>query len=142
MSSNTGNFKELIQDKIGADAYKVPVEREDCIVLLARLKPMTDSDKTLKMAESRALMFIEDALKLSIKSKKWDIRFSRPWVLKKDKIAYTWDFTIQGDIPEALDALSTIKTMSIPQSRSEEVYVQTSKPKRGVVKQVSVGAIR
>jgi len=140
--SNQDLFKTLIQDKIGADVYKVPVSRDDCIVLLARLKPMTDSDKTLKMAESRALMFIEDALKLSVKSEDWDIRFSRPWVLKKEKIAYTWDFTIQGNIENALEALSGIKTMKMPKVREEEVYVQTSKPKRGVVKQVSVGAIR
>lgn len=140
--SNKDSFKSLIQEKIGADVYKVPVSRKDCIVLLARLKPMTEEDKTLKLAESRALMFIEDALKLSVKSETWDIRFSRPWVLKKEKIAYTWDFTIQGNVEDALNDLSQIKTMSIPKSRSEEVYVQTSKPKRGAVKQVSVGAIR
>ena len=140
--SNKSKFTELLSTKIGADAYKVPVDREDCIVVLARLKPMTESDRTLNMAESRALMFIEDALNLSVKSEGWDIRFSRPWVLKKGKIAYTWDFTIQGDLGAAIDALSTVQEMKLPNVREEEVPVQASKPKRGAVKQVSVGSIR
>lgn len=140
--SNKKKFTELLADKIGADAYKVPVDRDDCIVVLARLKPMTENDRTLNMAESRALMFIEDALNLSVESEGWDIRFSRPWVLKKKKIAYTWDFTIQGDVGAAIKALSGIKEMKLPSVREEEVPVQASKPKRGVVKQVSVGSIR
>lgn len=135
-------FKNLLSDKIGADAYKVPVDREDCIVILARLKPMTENDRTLNMAESRALMFIEDALNLSVNSEDWDIRFSRPWVLKNKKIAYTWDFTIQGNINAAIDALSGIQEMKLPSVREEEVPLQASKPKRGIVKQVSVGSIR
>jgi len=140
--SNKKKFVELLADKINADAYKVPVNRDDCIVILARLKPMTESDRTLNMAESRALMFIEDALNLSVDSEDWDIRFSRPWVLKKKKIAYTWDFTIQGNLESALTALSSIREMKVPKVREEEVPVQASKPKRGVVKQVSVGSIR
>ena len=140
--SNKKKFTDLLADKIGADAYQVPVDRDDCIVVLARLRPMTENDRTLNMAESRALMFIEDALNLSVESKSWDIRFSRPWVLKKKKIAYTWDFTIQGDIGEAIKALSGVKEMKLPAVREEEVPVQTSKPKRGAVKQVSVGSIR
>ena len=135
-------FTSMLSEKIGADVYKVPVNRDDCIVALARLKPMTENDRTLNMAESRALMFIEDALKLSVNSEGWDIRFSRPWVLKKDKIAYTWDFTIQGDLTEAVKALSSIQEMKLPSVREEEVPVQISKPKRGLVKQVSVGSIR
>lgn len=140
--SNRKKFTDLLSEKVGADTYKVPVDREDCIVVLARLKPMTDSDRTLNMAESRALMFIEDALNLSVESEDWDIRFSRPWVLKKKKIAYTWDFTIQGNLEAAIKALSQIKELKVPSAREEEVPVQSSKPKRGAVKQVSVGAIR
>lgn len=135
-------FTALLSDKIGADAYKVPVDREDCIVVLARLRPMTENDRTLNMAESRALMFIEDALNLSVTSEGWDIRFSRPWVLKNKKIAYTWDFTIQGNLADAVKALSGIQEMKLPSTREEEVPVQASKPKRGAVKQVSVGSIR
>ena len=135
-------FTSLLTEKIGVDPYQVPVDREDCIVVLARLKPMTESDRTLSMAEARALMFIEDALNLSMKSEDWDIRFSRPWVLKKGKIAYTWDFTVQGNLESALKELATVQEMKLPSVREEEVPVQSSKPKRGAVKQVSVGSIR
>lgn len=141
-SEHAKAFQSLLSEKIGADAYQVPVNREDCVVVLARLKPMTPSDRTLKMAEARALMFIEDSLKASVKDDSWDIRFSRPWVLKKNKIAFTWDFTVQGDIRNAVEALSKLDVLEVPQAREEEVPVQSSKPKRGAVKQVAVGSIR
>jgi hypothetical protein len=141
-SKHSKAFQNLLAEKIGVEAYQVPVNREDCVVVLARLKPMVPSDRTLKMAEARALMFIEDSLKASVKDESWDIRFSRPWVLKKNKIAFTWDFTVQGDIGKAVEDLSKLNVLEIPKAREEEVPIQVSKPKRGAVKQVAVGSIR
>lgn len=127
---------------IGAEVYATPVDEKDVIVCLARLRPMTEDDRKLVMAERRALMFIEEALVKSNADDSWNLRFSRPWVLKNDKLAYTWDFTIKGDIEAALKALSTIKLMKAPVTKEEDVAVQHVKPKRGRIKPVSIGAIR
>lgn len=127
---------------IGANVYATPVDTNDVIVCLSRLQPMTADDRNLAMAERRALMFIKDALTLSTQANNWDVRFSRPWVLKGDQLAYTWDFTLKGDLNAALTALRGIKVMASPVVREEEVAVQRVKPKRGHIRPVSVGAIR
>lgn len=140
MNAST-RLKELLQ-RIGAEVYTTPVNTNDVLVCLARLTPMTPDDRNLVLAERRALTFIESALKLAGESDDWDVRFSRPWVLKQEKLAYTWDFTLKGDLDSALTALEKIKIMRAPGVREEEVDVQRVKPKRGSIRPVRVGAIR
>ena len=85
----------------------------------------------------------KDALKKSSsKTDEYQVRFSRPWVLKGEKLAFTWDFTFRGDIAKALEDLSGVSALKPPVTREEEVPVQTLKPRRGRVRQVSIGAIR
>ena len=135
-------FYSLLTTKLNVEIYNTPVDRADCIVFLARLKPMMDSDRNLAMAEARALKFIEDALKLAKDAKDWQLRLSRPWVLKKDKIAFTWDFTFQGDLQKCHKALEEIEVMRLAPKRELEVPVQQIKRKKGKVRQVQIGAIR
>ena len=135
-------LKSMLQDKIGAEVYHVAADQADLLVVLCRLKPMVASDRDLKMAETRALKFIEDSLKVESTDNQFNFRFSRPWVLKKGKLAFTWDFTLKGDLSSAISALSKVDVLRAPASREEEVHVQTLKPRRGSVRQVSVGAIR
>lgn len=136
-------LKALLLEKIGATVYNVPADNKDLIVVLCRLKPMLPTDRDLKMAETRALRFIEDALKKSQQENvQYQVRFSRPWVLKGDKLAFTWDFTLKGDLESAISDLSSVSALKPPSDREEEVPVQTIKPRRGRVRQVSIGAIR
>lgn len=141
-SQAMSDLKSILAEKIGAELYHVAADTDDLLVALCRLKPMVDSDRDLKMAETRALKFIEDALKAEKQSDSYQLRFSRPWMLKGERLAFTWDFTVKGNLEEALKALSSVNEMRPPAAREEEVHVQTLKPKRGSVRQVSVGAIR
>jgi hypothetical protein len=139
--SHKNNMIDLLA-RIGVEVYTTPVDKDDVVVCLGRLLPMTDDDKSLVMAERRALQFIEAALKLTKDAPEWDIRFSRPWVLKKDTLVYTWDFTLKGDVALAIEALRKIPVLKVPVTREEDVAVQRIKPKRGRIRPVSIGAIR
>ena len=156
IAKNEKRFALLLQ-AVGADSYTTPVNKEDTIVMLARLRPMNAADRELVMAEARIFRFIEDALTLSEQPEHknaWRLRFSRPWVLKKNKaeneagdarfsLAFTWDFTIQGDVNAALNALESIKPMTLtPSVREEEVPVHQVVRGKGRVRQVQIGAIR
>ena len=141
-SDSMAKFQTMLKAKIGAEVYQAAADSDDLLVALCRLKPMIASDKDLKMAETRALRFIEDALKKTASADTYQVRFSRPWVLKGEKLAFTWDFTIKGSIKDALSDLESVQAMKPPATREEEVPVQTLKPRRGSVRQVSVGAIR
>jgi len=159
MSDTAQNEKRfaLILQAVGADTYTTPVNKEDTLVVLARLRPMNTADRDLTMAEARIYRFVEDALVLSEQPEHknmWRLRFSRPWVLKKTKndneagearfsLAFTWDFTIQGNVEAALNALETVKPMKLATGvREEEVPVQQVIRSKGRVRQVQIGAIR
>ena len=132
-SKSLSQLKKTLSDKIGAEVYNVPADEENLLVVLCRLKPMMDTDRDLKMAETRALRFIEDALKKSSsKTDEYQVRFSRPWVLKGEKLAFTWDFTFRGDIAKALEDLSEVSALKPPVNREEEVPVQSLKPRREI----------
>lgn len=159
MSDTAKNEKRLalLLQSVGADTYSTPVNKDDTLVMFARLRPMNAADRDLTMAEARIFRFVEDALVMSElpeHKSAWRLRFSRPWVLKKNKseneagdarfsLAFTWDFTIQGDVEAALNALETIKPMKIESAvREEEVPVQQVIRGKGRVRQVQIGAIR
>ena len=135
-------FVNLLVEKLGVEVYSRPVDKVDCLVVLCRLQPMISSDRDLTMSEARCLRFIEDILKKTKNAGAFKLRLSRPWVLKKDQLAYTWDFTIQGDLDKALGMLESVEVMKVPGPRTEEVFVQQSRKTRGQVKPVSIGAIR
>ena len=127
--------------KLNISVYATPVEETSTIVFLGRLTPLNDEDKDFKLAESRLLNFIERAL---IKFKDHEtvkVRFSRPWLLKDDKLAYTWDFTFRGDLEEAYALLSTLRIPTNPAVREESAPLQQITPKRGKVKAVTIGRL-
>jgi hypothetical protein len=135
-------FKELLTS-VGLDVYNVPVENEQTIVCLCRLRPLTQQDTTLKAAEGRLLFFIEKALKAEVENvDSWRLRLSRPWILKEDKLFFTWDFTFQGDLRRCIEKLKTINVPPAPSPSSGEVAVQSVKTTRGTIRQVRVGNLR
>jgi hypothetical protein len=132
---------EDILSTLGIEVYATPVEEGDVIVLLGRLAPLNDRDTNLKLSESRLLNYLERALVAFEKIDNVKVRFSRPWLLKKGKLAYTWDFTFRGDLNEALKIL---KSTDIPSNPSEKVTsgpIQSFQPKRGKVKAVTIGRL-
>lgn len=135
-------LESVLSDKLGVDVYNNAVDTDDTLVVFGRLKPMITSDRDLKMAEARALKYIESVLKKCTKEDDWQFRFSRPWVLKNERLAFTWDFTIKGNLEGAIKLLESVEPMKAPLTREQDVPLQTSKPKRGRVRQVSVGALR
>jgi hypothetical protein len=128
---------------LNVEVYSVPVSKDDTICCLCRLKPLTPQDTNLKAAEGRLLYFIERALKLEVDNlDTWRLRLSRPWILKEDKLYYTWDFTFQGNLRLCIDKLKTIAVPPAPLSREGDVAIQNIKPARGSIKQVRVGNLR
>lgn len=139
--SDARTINETLSE-LGLTPYATPIDEENRKVFLCRLNPMTDADVRLTMAEARLLQFIEKALNIAKSESDWKVRFSRPWVLKQDKLAFTWDFTFMGDLDKAANALGKISIGKPPAPREEEAPIHTVKNKRGRVRQVSVGAIR
>ncbi len=136
------SLEALLSSKLGIEVYSNAVDNKNTLVVFGRLTPMTGTDRDLKMAEARALNYIESVLKKCTDKDAWQFRFSRPWVLKNERLAFTWDFTLKGDLDGAIKLLSSVEPMKAPVSREEDVHLQALKPKRGRVRQVSVGALR
>ena len=140
--SHSDTFKSLLQT-LSVEVYADPVNTKDCIVLLGRLKPMTSKDLKLTLSEGRLLNWIERALVSLPKDADFKLRFSRPWLLKKEKLVFTWDFTIQGNLEGALKFLQGLNVPSSPEEEHiEGSTIQLIKPKRGQVKPVRIGAMR
>lgn len=144
MESNIERFKKVLS-KLNIEVYQ-SIDNDDLLVCFGRLKPINAQDSNLKAAESRLIFFIEKALKLEASSEKqtpWVLRFSRPWLLKNDKLAFTWDFTIKGDLNSALSQLESIPVAPTPPTNGEApMNGGFITPARGSVKQVKIGAIR
>lgn len=135
-------FKALLA-KLNVEVYSVPVAKDDTVCCLGRLKPLTPQDANLKAAEGRLLFFIEKALKSELDNlETWRLRMSRPWILKEDKLYYTWDFTIQGNLRLCLEKLKAIVIPPAPLAREGDVAIQNVKPARGSIRQVRVGNLK
>ncbi len=126
---------------LNVDVYANPVNEDNVVVLLGRLKPLNDQDVNLKLSEARLLNYLERVLRSFEGSKTVKVRFSRPWVLKDSKLAYTWDFTFRGDLKEALKILEASDIPSNPSVRVADTPIQKLSPKRGKVKAVTVGRL-
>ncbi len=142
------NRLKAILAKLNVEVYS-NIENDDLIVAFGRLKPLSSQDTNMKASESRLIFFIETALKIETASKAdperatpWTLRFSRPWVLKNDKVAFTWDFTIKGDLKEALTKLESILIAPSPDRGGEAPMNAFVKPARGTIKQVRIGSLR
>ncbi len=147
--SNLDRLKAILT-KLSVEVYS-DIQQDDVLVAFGRLKPINNQDTNLKMSEARLIFFIEKALKLEADDKAnpekhipWTLRFSRPWVLKNDKVAFTWDFTIKGSLPEALTRLETILIAPGPSDvKSGDAPMNAfMKPAKGSVKQVRIGGLR
>ena len=136
----TKEFKDLLA-KLNVEVYATPVVEKEVLVLLGRLMPLNDRDGNLKLSEARLLNYLERVLKLFEKEDEVKARFSRPWLLKEGKLAYTWDFTFKGDLSMALTLLSKEAIPSNPVEREETAPIQVLKPKRGKVKAVTIGRL-
>ncbi len=139
---------KAILTKLNVEVYS-NIVNDDLLVVFGRLKPINAQDANMKAAESRLIFFIESALKIEATAKSnpemstpWTLRFSRPWVLKNDKVAFTWDFTIKGDLNEALKKLESILIAPTPDRGGEAPMNNFVKPARGTIKQVRIGALR
>lgn len=127
--------------KLNIEVYATPVETDDTIVLLGRLTPINAQDTNLKLSEARLLNFIERALKVFDGDESVKARFSRPWLLKEENLAFTWDFTFRGDLERAATLLEGLTIPSNPTERVESAPIQVLKPKRGSVKAVTIGRL-
>jgi hypothetical protein len=136
----TKDFKDLLA-KLNVEVYATPVAEDGVLVLLGRLLPLNDRDGNLKLSEARLLNYLERALKLFDTTSNVKARFSRPWLLKEGKLAYTWDFTFKGDLSTALILLNKEAIPSNPIEREETASIQVLKPKRGNVKAVTIGRL-
>ena len=132
---------EVLLGKLCVEVYAVPVEDSDVIVLLGRLKALNEKDSNLKLSEARLLNYLERVLKRFEGNKDVKARFSRPWLLKDEKLAYTWDFTFRGDLKEALKLLESETIPSNPTERVESAPIQKLQLKRGKVKAVTIGRL-
>ena len=132
---------EKVLSLLNIEVYAVPVEENEVIVLLGRLTPLNDQDSNLKLSESRLLNYLERALRAFGTNDSVKVRFSRPWLLKNDKLAYTWDFTFRGDLSEALKLLNSTDIPSNPSVRITSAPIQSFQPKRGNVKAVTIGRL-
>ena len=132
---------ELLLRKLSVEVYAVPVDEDDVIVLLGRLKPLNERDANLKLSEARLLNYLERVLKEFEGNSEVKARFSRPWLLKDGKLAYTWDFTFRGDLKEALKLLESEAIPSNPTERVESAPIQKLQPKRVKVKAVTIGRL-
>ena len=126
---------------LNIEVYATPVHEKDVIVLLGRLTPLNDRDTGLKLSESRLLNYLERVLKQFEGEDNVKARFSRPWLLKDEKLAYTWDFTFRGDLDLALTLLEKEAVPSNPSTKVESAPLQQLKPKRGSVKAVTIGRL-
>lgn len=140
-------MKETVLSKLidlSVEAYAVPVETEDTLVVLGRIKASTEPE--FKNVENRLISFIEKALVRAELPEYKDedklrLRFSRLWLLKENSLRYTWDFTFKGDLSLIESLLSEITVPTLTVTRVEEVSTQTVNPKRGAVRPVRVGSL-
>ena len=122
--------------ELGMEVYSTPVNTEDTFVALARISAIGDKD--FKIKEARIIFFIEKLLLKAANATNYKVRLARPWVLKEKKIAYTWDFTVKGDLDEALKDISSIRIPKLSVTREETVNTQMIKTTKGRVKPVTV----
>lgn len=140
-------MKDVVLSKLNdlsVEAYSIPVETDDTLVVLGRIKAATDPE--FKNVESRLISFIEKALLAAEEPEfkddnKLRIRFSRLWLLKERSLRYTWDFTFKGDLSLVENLLKGIKVPSLTVTRTEEVSTQTTKTTKGAVRPVRVGSL-
>ena len=140
-------MKDVVLSKLNdlsVEAYSIPVETDDTLVILGRIKAATDPE--FKNVESRLISFIEKALLVAEEPEfkdenKLRIRFSRLWLLKERSLRYTWDFTFKGDLSLVENLLKEIKVPSLTVTRTEEVSTQTTKTTKGAVRPVRVGSL-
>lgn len=130
--------------ELSVEAYATPVETDDTLVVLGRIKASTEPE--FKNVENRLISFIERVLVLAEEPEfkdddKLRVRFSRLWLLKEKSLRYTWDFTFKGDLALIETLLSKVTVPSLTVTRVEEVSTQTVKPRRGAVRQVRVGSL-
>jgi len=97
--------------------------------LKCRLVPLTEADVSMTLAETYALKFIREALQME--SSEWRLDASRPWVLKDNKLVYTWRFILKGNIDAAYNAL--LKIDKAPTQANTFVPVRKSVSARGTV---------
>lgn len=130
-------IKETLSE-LGLECYANPVNTDDTLVYLARIKASTTNEFTDK--ETRLLRFIERALNRAEDeyADELKVRFSRLWLLKNKKLHYTWDFTFKGDIECAAALMGSLKIAPLRETRVEQVETQVTKHKRGSVRSVSV----
>lgn len=138
MSDAQAKFRTIL-DSVGVTVYSCPLDTADTLVVFGRLRPAAESDTNLKVAESRLLTFITGVLRISEENSAWKARLSRAWVLKDNKLAFTWDFTLKGDLSIALKALESVKVPGLTISEQVDVPIRKSKNRRGKVTTVSRG---
>ena len=141
--SNTDNKQyldrlEKVLSKLNVDSYRSLSASDDTIVVLGRLKPLNETDSNLRQAESRLLNFITDVLKIASTMSNWQVRFSRPWLLKEGKLAFTWDFTVRGNLDDALRNIESVKIPVMRISEEVEVPIRPVKKTKAKVSQVRV----
>ena len=140
-------MKSTILDKLSqlsVEVYTVPIDTDDTLVVLGRIKASTDPE--FKNVEARLISFIEKVLVRADEPEfkdgdKLRVRFSRLWLLKEKSLRYTWDFTFKGDLTLIDDLLGKIKVPSLTITRTEEVSTQTITSKKGAVRPVRVGSL-
>lgn len=122
--------------ELGMEVYSTPVNTEDTFVALARIN--ASGDKDFKIKEARIIFFIEKLLLKSAEASDYKVRLARPWVLKDKKIAYTWDFTVKGDLSVAVKDIGNIRIPKLSITREETVSTQMIKTTKGKVRPVTV----
>jgi hypothetical protein len=140
---NTDIIRQKLSE-LSLECYANPVDTDDTFVVLARIKAGTDPQ--FKNIESRLIYFIERALIMAEEPECKDnnalrLRFSRLWLLREKSLRYTWDFTFKGDLDKAATLLDSIKVPPLTLTRTEEVMTQMTRPSKGQVRQVRVGAM-
>ena len=93
--------------RVGLEVHTKPEVPADTAVLLCRLKPYSAQDKELKFATVILNRFVRNLLLDSRgKEESFQVRVSRPWLLKGDDLVYTYDFTFKGDLEAASQVLT------------------------------------
>ena len=138
-------MKDVVLSKLNdlsVEAYSIPVETDDTLVVLGRIKAATDPE--FKNVESRLISFIEKALLAAEDPKFKDENnyvFDFPGSAAVSSLRYTWDFTFKGDLSLVESLLKEIKVPSLTVTRTEEVSTQTTKTTKGAVRPVRVGSL-
>lgn len=132
-------LKDTLRE-LDMEVYAAPLNTDDMLVVLARLTPPNTA--LANAAETRVLYFIEKALILASEGDRdFKLRLSRPFLLKEGKLRFTWDFTIKGNVGEAVQMLQSINVPRLRTSETKDVETQLVAPSKGRVKPVTVGSL-